>query len=248
MPPGNPLQPEDIHPAMCTPELRLQILHGLPFFAGLTHTDIHAVDRYFRDRGYMPGESIYLTGEAATHLYVVAAGKVKLLRHTLGGQDVLLDIMTPGDFFGTLPNLGETRYPDSAQAQTACCTLTVSAVDFQHILQRYPSAALHLLEITAARLREAQESIRRLSAHSAEQRVAAILLRLGQKLGEQRRDELLIQMPLSRQDIAGMTGTTPETASRILSHFRKSGLIRSGREWIAIRDLHALQTLSEAPV
>jgi CRP-like cAMP-binding protein len=236
--------PDPIDPLQCTPQLRLQILHGLPFFAHLSHEEVRAVDRHFRERGYTPGEPIYHAGEEATHLYVVAAGKIKLVRHTLSGQDVLLDILTPGDYFGALPALGETRYPDSAEAQTACCALAVSAADFGDILQRHPTVALPLLEMTAARLREAQETIRQLSAHSAEQRVAATLLKLGDKLGQQREDDLLIQMPLSRQDVADMTGSTVETASRILSSFRKRGLIRSGRQWIALRDPAALRALA----
>lgn len=238
--------PEPIEPAMCTPELRLQILHGLPFFVELSHKEIRDVDRHFRERGFQPGESVYHAGERATQFYVVAAGKIKLLRHTVSGQDVLLDILIPGDFFGALPGAAADRdtYPDSAQAQTACCALTVPLAAFRDILQAQPSAALRLLEITTTRLREAQETIRRLSAHNAEQRVAATLLKLGHKLGQERDDDLLIQMPLSRQDVADMTGSTVETASRILSSFRKQGLIRSGRQWIALRDLAALQALA----
>lgn len=235
---------------MCTPELRLQILHGLPFFTELSHGDIHAIDRAFRERGYVPGEIIYNAGEQATHLYVVAAGNIKLLRHTLTGQDVLLDILIPGDFFGALPGLATANaaaapYPDSAQAQTACCALVVSNEEFRDILQRYPSAALRLLEITSARLQDAQQTIHHLSALNTEQRIAATLLKLGQKLGEPRpeQDDLLIQMPLSRQDVADMTGATVETTSRILSNFRKSEIIRSGRQWIALRDLQALEAL-----
>ena len=239
--------PHPIEPAMCTPQLRLQILHGLPFFRALGHDDIRAVDAHFRERGFQPGETLYHAGEAASHFYVVAAGNVRLLLHTLSGQDVLLDILIPGDFFVALPNVGQpgvSGYPDSAQAQTACCALTVPTVRLRDILQDYPSAALRLLEITAARLQEAQETIRQLSAYDAEQRIAATLLKLGDKLGQAREDDLLIGMPLSRQDIADMTGATVETASRILSSFRKQDLIRSGRQWIALRDVPALQALA----
>ena len=244
--------PDPVDPITCTPDLRLQILHGLPFFAGLSHDDIRAIDRHFRDRGFRPGETLYHAGEPAAHFYVVAAGNVRLLRHTLSGQDVLLDILIPGDFFGALPGVvealsepaGAATYPDSAQAQTACCALTAPTGRLRDILHDYPSAALRLLEISAARLQEAQESIRQLSADNTEQRIAATLLKLGDKLGEPRDDDILIHMPLSRQDIADMTGATVETASRILSSFRRQNLIRSGRQWIALRDLPSLQSLA----
>lgn len=80
------------------------------------------------------------------------------------------------------------------------------------------------------------ELIEQLSAHPAEQRIASTLLALAGKLGEKRGNAVLIQMPLSRQDLAEMTGVTPETASRVLTQFRRSGLISSGRRWVAILD------------
>lgn len=242
---STPLEPEGIEPAMCTVDLRLEILSQLPFFADLAPTEIEEINRLFREKGYEAGEPVYFAGERATHLYVVAAGKIKVLRHTLGGQDVLLEILTPGEFFGALPGSGKTRYADTAEAQTTCCTLGISHEQFQEILQRHPSVALKVLEITAARLSEAQETIRQLSAHSAERRIAATLLKLAEKLGEPHEEGLLIQMPLSRQDVADMTGTTPETASRILSQLRKQGVIRSGRQWIAIGDEEALRELAQ---
>src|SRR5690606_13181926 len=107
--------------------------------------------------------------------------------------------------------------PDTAQAHTTCCVLTITPHAFQDILQRYPQVSLALLEIVSSRLREAREVIHQLSASPVESRLAATLLKLADKLGEKRGDEVLIQLPLSRQDLADMTGATVETASRVMS-------------------------------
>jgi CRP/FNR family transcriptional regulator, nitrogen oxide reductase regulator len=238
-----PLHAESIQPEMCSTEFRLQILSRLPFFAGLPQTEMAAVNSLFQEQGYQPEESIYFAGDPPAFLYVVAVGKVKLLRHTLGGQDVLLEILAPGELFGTLAALGDKHYTDTAQAQTICCVLAIGTDDFQQILHRFPTVALNVLNIIAERLQEAYDTIRQLSADSAERRIAATLLKLAEKMGEQRPEGILIQMPLSRQDIAAMTGTTPETASRILSHFRKAKLVRSGRQWIALVDPVALAAI-----
>jgi CRP/FNR family transcriptional regulator len=82
--------------------------------------------------------------------------------------------------------------------------------------------------------------VEQLSAYPAEQRIAAALLTLADKMGETRGSSVLIQAPLSRQDLAEMTGTTPETASRIMAQFRHSGLVRTGRRWVAILDASRL--------
>jgi CRP-like cAMP-binding protein len=101
------------------------------------------------------------------------------------------------------------------------------------------------LQAVAQRLRSAQETIRQLSAFPVEQRVAAILLKLGAKLGEAHGQELLLQVPLTRQDLAGMAGATVETTSRIVSRLEAAGVVRTGRQWIAIVDPEQLATLAQ---
>ena len=241
-----PLAPEGIEPHLCTLDLRRQILRQTPFFAGLPPAEVDRISLHFSERGYQPGETVYHAGEPATRLYVVAAGKVKLVRPTPAGQNVLLDILPPGDFFGSLATLGDREYPDTAEAQTACCLLSVDADQFAEILRAYPAVALATLEIVAERLRDAHEVIEHLSAHPVEARLAATLLKLAERLGAESKHGVLIQMPLSRQDLAEMTGTTAETASRIMSEFRRAGLIRSGRRWVAITDPAGLAKFAEA--
>jgi CRP/FNR family transcriptional regulator, nitrogen oxide reductase regulator len=240
-----PLESEPVAPQTCTLDVRLHVLHQVPFFADLSHAQVDAINRSFTASGYEANETIYFAGDAAARLYVVATGKIRLLRHTLAGQDVLLDILAPGEFFGTLSILGDDVYVETAQAQTGCCVLSIDGGEFHSILQRYPAVALHVLALTARRLKAAHETIRQLSAYSVEQRIASIVLKLAEKVGEESGEGILIQMPLSRQDIAALTGATVESASRVLSQFRKDGLIRSGRQWIAVVDREGLAALVE---
>jgi CRP-like cAMP-binding protein len=240
----SPLEPEFIEPHMCSLDLRLDILSKLPFFSSLSASEIQQVNQSFIERGYQPTETIYSSGELAERLYVVAAGKVKLLRHTHSGKDILLDILKAGDFFGTLSTLGEENYSETAAALTPVCTLSVNTTEFRHILQKFPSVSVSVLDTMSSRLQEAQDMVHQLSAHTAEQRIAFTLLKLAEKLGEWNDVGLLIQMPLSRDDLAMMVGTTTETTSRVMSQLQKDGLIRSGRQWVAITDQDRLRTLS----
>lgn len=240
-----PLQMEEIEPHTCTLEVRLALLARVPFFRRLSEADIRVVDRSFVNRSFAAGGLIYAAGDEAKRLYVLLAGRVKVVRHTLAGQDVVLDLLAPGEFFGTLSALGDDYYPDTALAQTGCCAISVDAADFQAIMQRYPPVALAVLEIVQARLRSAQDVIHQLSAQPVEGRIAVTLLKLAARLGETQANRILIQTPLSRQDLADMAGTTLETASRVISQFRKEGLIESGRQWIAIVDRERLKRLAE---
>lgn len=241
----SPVRVETTEPHLCSRELRLQILRAVPFFPGLTDAELEEVNHLFREKGFEPGEYIYFSEEPAGRLFVIAEGRVKLLRHTAGGKDVLLELLTPGEFFGTLSAQVDSLYQETALTQTAVCALTIGRDEFRAVLEKYPPVAMQVLDAVTARLESAHETIRQLSAQSVEKRIAFILLKLAQKLGQPDEVGLLIQTPLTRDDVAEMTATTPETASRMISQFQKEGWIKTGRQWVAISDEVALRDIME---
>ncbi|MEM5775991.1 MAG: Crp/Fnr family transcriptional regulator, partial [Anaerolineaceae bacterium] len=178
-------------------------------------------------------------------LFVVADGKMKLFQHAAGGREVLLDLLSRGEFFGTLTVLGAETYPDTAVAQTPACILSIRAGEFEEILQAHPALALKALKMMTDRLADAHERVRQLSSYPAEKRIAVTLLKLVRKFGHQQEGMLLIDVPLSRDDLAEMTGTTPETASRIISQFQTAGLLTSGRQWIGVLEIDRLEKEAE---
>jgi CRP-like cAMP-binding protein len=231
---------------MCDLDLRLYILGRLPFFRDLPASRILEINRLFTDHGHPPGEVLYFEGSSATSLYVIADGNVKLLRHTTSGKDVMLDILKPGEFFGSLSHSKADTYAETALAHTQACILSIDGVDFRRILSDHPPVALKVMDIMSERLREAHEMMRLLSVSTVEQRLAFVLLKLGDKLGEQDETGLLIQMPLARGDLAELTGTTTETASRVMSQFQKDRLIKTGRQWVAITNKPGLAAITES--
>lgn len=237
-----PLSPELIRVPHCSTELRLNILHQVPFYTNLSHQDLARIANFYRDIGHEPGGVIYRTGATVSHAYVIATGKVKLIVHSAKGQNVLLAVLGPGEFFGVLP-AGSTpkRQVDTAIALTHTCVLSIAAADLREILERYHSVAVQLMEILTDRLEQSQERIRQLNVYSVEGRLAYTLIKLAEKMGEPRAEGLLIQTPLSRKDLAELAGTTPETASRIVHQFEAHGLIRTGRKWVAVSRLAELR-------
>jgi CRP-like cAMP-binding protein len=232
-------------PHACPRPLRLKILSQTRFFTGLPAKDIAAIDQRMHVRGYHEGEPIYHVGQPATHLFVLAAGRMKVIRSALDGQDVLVDIVTPGGLFGTLSSLGDTTYSDTAQALTVSCALRISADEFRNVLRAHPGVALTVLDDVAHRLEQAHQSVRRLSGCSIRQRVAATLLALADKLGQPHGDATLLQLPLTRSDLAAMTGTTTESVSRVVSKLRRDGIIATGRRWTSITDRARLAALAD---
>ena len=227
----------------CSVNLRLKILGQVPFFKHLSAADLGYVNSLFREKGFGVNDTICAAGEAAEQIFVIADGRVRLLRHSLSGKEIVLDILASGEFFGSISIAGDEGYTDTAQAQTQTCILTIGRDAFRQILDRYASVALKVLDIMAARLQAANERVHQLSVLPVESRIAYTLLRLGDKFGERHDLGLLIQVPLSRDDLSAMTGTTTESASRVMSQFQRDGLIQSGREWVAIVDRQGLEEI-----
>jgi CRP/FNR family transcriptional regulator, nitrogen oxide reductase regulator len=243
--PKSPIRLDWMDPAFCSLEYRLKIIGRLPFFKHLPGDAISRINGLFHDRDVLANERIYFEGDDANHLYLVAMGKVKLVRNSGSGREVLLDILHGSDYFGTLTMLGGRLNTETAIAQTDCCILQISSVDFESILSQYPDVVRQALEVVSQRLVESQEIIKQLSSYTAEQRIAAALLRLARKLGETHGENVLIQLPFSRQDLAAMTGVTTETVSRVMSHFAEERLIQSGRKWVTITNAKRLKQLVE---
>jgi CRP/FNR family transcriptional regulator, nitrogen oxide reductase regulator len=242
--PKSPVRLEWVDPAVCSMDYRLRIIGRLPFFRHLPSEAIVEINRLFEDRDVAADQPIYFEGDRGERLYLVAMGKVKLLRHTAAGRDVVLDILRGGEYFGSLAIPGG-RYTETAVAQTDCCILQISSSNFEKIFNHYPDVSLKVLQAVGQRLEESQEIIKQLSVYSADQRIAAALIRLAIKMGEEKGTGMLIQLPFSRQDLAAMTGTTVETVSRIMSRFSKDGLVKTGRKWVEIRDLAGLGRIAK---
>lgn len=242
----NPVNQVDIEPHLhCSVSEQVRLLGESPFFASLSQDDAAAVQRQIIQKHYSEGEIIQFAGYPAERLSIVAMGTVKLVRPTLDGTDVLLDLLGPGQGFGSLVQLGDTTYREGVTAQTHACILHINATTFARLMEKYPEIAVAALKFVSSKLADARNTIEELSAYPVEQRLAATLVRLADRVGKQRDADVLIDIPLSRQDLAEMTGSKVETVSRVMSDFKRQGLIESGRKWISVVDLETLSNIAE---
>lgn len=241
-----PLTADPVAPEHCSAQLRHHILSQARYFSGLSAEVLEQVSRRFRELHFPADAVICHEGGNAERLFFVAHGKVKLLRHSAAGDDVLLDLLPQGALFGGLAPLGTRHYPETAMAQTDSCVLAISGADFQQLLEQHPQVTLAVLTSVARSLDDAREAIRQISTSDVRTRVATALLKLAERLGEDGADGaegVLIRSPLSRQDLAAMVGATPETVSRVMADLKREGLIDTGRQWVRVLDPRGLQAL-----
>jgi CRP/FNR family transcriptional regulator, nitrogen oxide reductase regulator len=244
----SPLSSPSADPRTCTHDVRLASLARVPFFAELGPEALASVDARCDMRGMQAGQAIHLAGGPAERLQVVATGTVRVTAPAPDGSEVLLDALGPGAFLGGLPVLGEDRYAHDAWALTDGCLLSLTAPAFDAVLQEHPAVARAALGAVGARLRAANERIRRLASASAPARVASTLLVLADRFGVEDAGRVVIDAPLGREDLASLSGCAPETASRVLARLRREGTIDAGRRWVAVVDRAALEDLASDEV
>lgn len=220
-------------------------LSSAPLFEGLPQADVEAILAAARRRVYDADEFVVYQGDAANAVYMVARGQVRLGQLESDGQEVLIRFLGPGDIFGAVAAFKEATVPVSAQTVEPAEVLAWDRAVIRPLVERYPRLSLNLMTILAGRIQEMRERIGDLQTQRVERRIARALLRLAQQVGQRTETGVLINLPLSRQDLAEMTGTTLYTVSRVLSQWEADGIVKSGRERVEILRPHSLVTIAE---
>jgi CRP-like cAMP-binding protein len=226
-------------------EAHVRHLRQSLLFAGLDEDALRVVAGEARLRRIKDGAYFFHQGEPATVLYVLTEGRVKFTQVTPEGHGVLLRVIGPGETFGAVAALGDADHPASAQATGACAALGWESETISDLMERFPRLALNALRFLAGRLKEFQDRYRELATQRVERRIAHALLRLARHVGRQTEGGMLIDLTLSRQDIAEMSGTTLFTVSRTLSGWEGTGIIKSGRERVLILKSEELRAIAE---
>ncbi len=227
----------------------MAVLSHVPYFASLPPEDLTQVDNRMTALSWAEGDPLYQMGDRAEHLYVLASGHVKVGGTTAAGDESITDILSPGQLFGTMMTLGEPVHTDTATALVTTCALRIDQQSFRDILTQHPTVALRVLDDVAARLARTKSGMSRRLANTVPQRTAAALLTLADTVGQATDDNgTLLQLPLTRADIAALANSTPESVSRTMSEWRRSGIIDSGRRWTAILDRDRLTQIADGTV
>jgi CRP/FNR family transcriptional regulator, nitrogen oxide reductase regulator len=220
-------------------------LDNIPLFKGLEDDVLSRVRNEVRTKAVGTGEFFFHEGEDSEAFFVLTSGRVKLTQLTPEGHHVVLRIIGAGDAFGGAGVFGDLTYPVGAEAVEPAVAFVWTSGAMRHFLETEPRIALNALEFVAGRLHDLQRRYRQLTTERVERRVARALLRLVQEAGRRVDAGVEIDFPVSRQDIAEMTGTTLYTVSRLLSSWEERGIIRSGRQRITLTTPHALVALAE---
>lgn len=218
---------------------RSRILKKSLIFSRLNADDLAELSQLAIERSFKAGEFVFWEGDNPSWFYVVAEGRIKVIKHSSLGKEFIIAFFGPGEMFGEVAVFEDKPFPASAQAATDTSVLEIKKDDFLSFLSKRPYAAFEIIIVLAGRLRDAQGRLKDLAGERVEQRLSRILLMISSKLGS--------NLPFTRQEIADMAGITIETTIRVMSRLKDSGIIGSTRGKIIIRDETRLRLLSEGP-
>ncbi|HZQ09937.1 MAG TPA: Crp/Fnr family transcriptional regulator [Anaerolineae bacterium] len=224
---------------------QLALLMRVPLFARLNRSELEVVAAAARRQHVERDEFVFQQGSPASDICILRAGRVRVTQVTPDGNQVLLRFIHPGQMFGGVAAFGLAEYPASAQAIEPSQVWLWNGKTMRELMQRMPQLALNALDHTVETIQQLQTRVRELQTERVERRVARAVLRLARQSGKRVESGILIDLPLSRQDLAEMTGTNLYSVSRILSGWEKQGLLEAGRERVVLREPHRLVVIAE---
>ncbi|PWK73844.1 Crp/Fnr family transcriptional regulator [Aminobacter sp. AP02] len=221
------------------------LIAGLPVFQGMAPEDLDRVLQQARSLRIAKDQAVFEQEGEAHSFFLLLDGHARVVKTTPDGQQVIVRYISPGELMGIAHALGRSTYPASAVAAVDCVVLAWPGHLWPELAESFPSFGTSTYKTVGARLQETQARVVELATEQVEQRVAHALLRLVKQTGKKTDEGILIDFPISRQDIAEMTGTTLHTVSRLLTAWEEKGLVKSGRQKVTVVEPHRLFVLAE---
>jgi len=223
------------------PATELVVLGCNPLFAGLTARECKEIASGAHTCTFAPKEFLFIQGQPAQSLVLLQSGSVKLTQLSVSGKEVIVWMSGPGDAMGMLTDLPSCSHSCSARAMEQSKALVWEYSRLQMLIAQYPQLGKNICRILVSRVHELEERFREMATERVARRLALALIRLLQRVGKKTKDG--IEISISREELAQLTGTTFFTISRILSMWAEMGVVVVGRELVLVPDPKRLEAV-----
>ena len=217
---------------------RVVLMCASALFTGLSQQECMEIASCAKAMTFARDELLFMQGQPVRNLVLIQTGRVKLTQLSPSGNEVILWMNSSGDAVGVPADTTACSHTCSARAMEQCRALTWEYTRLQNLLVEYPQIRNNINQILSNRLNELEERFRKVATEKVAKRLALALLRLLKQGGKESQGG--VEIALSREELAQMTGTTLFTISRILSKWGEEGFVRPRREAVLVRDAHRL--------
>ena len=217
-----------------------EYLRHTPVFGGLSDQELDEIVPLVVQRRLPKGTVIFHENDPASAFYLVKTGRVKVYKISREGREQVLAMLGDGQIFGDVPTFDGGPYPATAATMADTEIYLIRREDLLEVVRRHPDIAIKIIAVLGQRLRQALELVRDLSFKQVPHRLAGLLLKLADEYGEETEKGTLINLPLSRQELADIVGTSRETVTRELKKMEREGLLVINRRNITVADREGL--------
>ncbi len=220
------------------------LLTNLPPFRKLARSQIREILDAAQSMRFDAGAAVFSEGMPVDRFYLLLDGHIRVVRTTAGGDQIIVLHIAPGQLFGIGAALGRTTYPATAITADDCIVLAWPNQLWASFITRHEGFATETYKVVGERVGEMNTRLVELATQQVEQRIACAILRLVTQMGRKVDGGIEIGVPITRQNLSDMTGTTLHTVSRLLSGWERDGIVASERRKITVTAPHRLVELS----
>jgi CRP/FNR family transcriptional regulator len=213
-----------------------EYLRQTPVFAELNDAELEELATHVVERSLRRNTVIFHENDPASAFYFVKTGMVKIYKVSRDGREQVLSLLGAGQIFGDVPTFDGGPYPATAATMEDSEIYLIRREDFLEVVRQHPEIAIKVIRVLGARLRQALELVRDLAFKQVPHRLAGLLLKFGEEYGKEADGGILIDISLSRQELAEIVGTSRETVTRELKKMERAGLVSIARRQITIKD------------
>jgi len=221
-----------------------EILRRIPLFRRLAPEERARIAEHARLKQSARGEQLFCEGGPGDALLVIVEGRVKIFKSAASGKQIILEIFGAGEPLGAVAVYEGAQFPASALALEDTTCIRVEARDFFQLLEQHPVLVRGLLSGLSLRIAELTRRLTELSGGRVETRFARLFLKLAEQMGREAQGGIFVPMPLHRQELADLTGTTIETCIRIMSRWEKDNVVHTGKDGFVILDRDEIEAVA----
>lgn len=222
----------------------VELLKRVAIFAGLSREARAALAAATVQQRYRRRQPIYVQGDPARAIYIVAVGSVRVARLTEDGREVVLGFVGPGQVFGETALIGDEPRSDEAQALEESLVYAIPATEVLAAARHDAGFGLRVARLFAERLQAVEGQVEKMASQDVPGRLASLLLELARIHGRASADGIQLGLSVAHQDLANHIGSARETTTNTLNDFRRRGLIDLRPLRITIKKPRQLQAMA----
>ena len=212
--------------------LSTTVLRTVPLFAGLSDEQLRLLVGVVTRRNVARGMIVIVEGDPTDSLYIIIAGRLKVMMSDTEGKEVILAMLGPGEFFGEMGLIDDSPRSATVMAVEPCDLIVITKREFKKILADNFEMAMTVMRGLVRRLRDADRKIGSLALLDVYGRVARLLIDMSELVNGQR----VVAKRLPKQDIAKMIGASREMVSRVMRDLQLGGYIEMRGSQIVVRE------------